>query len=109
VVRTEWDGSEIWLRRKVQIPSDTNLAQPHLVIHHDENAEVYLNGSVLTKLEGHTSDYVLVPLGADATETLRAAMRDGGGEIVLAVHCRQTEGGQYIDVGLVDVREGDGE
>jgi hypothetical protein len=105
VVRTEWDGQEIWLRRKVNIPPDITLHRPHLIIHHDEDAEVSVNGSVLAELDGHTSDYVLVPLSAEAIETLRAAVRDGGGEIVLAAHCRQKEGGQYIDVGLVDVQE----
>jgi hypothetical protein len=105
VVRTEWDGQEIWLRRKVNIPPDVTLARPHLIIHHDEDAEVSINGSVLAKLDGHTSDYALVPLDPQAAESLRAAVRDADGEIVLAVHCRQKEGGQYIDVGLVDVRE----
>ncbi|RMG37889.1 MAG: glycoside hydrolase family 2, partial [Planctomycetota bacterium] len=47
-------------------------------------------------LTGYTTKYVVVPLGKDAASTLRI------GRIVLAVHCRQTVGGQFIDVHLVD-------
>jgi uncharacterized protein (UPF0264 family) len=50
-------------------------------------------------LEGYTTGYVLVPLDAAG----RAALRPGTNS--LAVHVRQTDGGQYIDVGLVELVE----
>ena len=98
VVRAEWNGSDIWLRREFEL-EDTKLNRPYLMIHHDEDAQVYVNGKLLAKLEGYTTSYVRVALDKKG----RAALREGSN--CLAVHCHQTEGGQYIDVGLVDVIE----
>jgi len=60
---------------------------------------VWINGEQAAVLSGYTTGYVLVPVAPAG----RAALRDG--ENLLAVHVRQTRGGQYVDVGLVEVRE----
>jgi len=101
IVRTEWKGSDIWIRREFKLKG-TKLNRPYLMIHHDEDAEVYINGRLVTKLEGYTSSYVRVALDKKG----RAALTEGSN--CLAVHCHQTGGGQYIDVGLVDVIEQSG-
>jgi len=98
VVGTVWNSSGIWLRRTFELES-TKLSRPQLLIHHDEDAEVYINGLLVAKLEGYTSSYVQVRLDEKARKALRV------GSNCLAVHCTQTTGGQYIDVGLVDVKE----
>ncbi len=71
----------------------------NLRIHHDEDAEVYLNGKRVIQLTGYETDYVDVELDQEAAAAVRP------GKNVLAVHCHQTAGGQFIDVGLVDVIE----
>ncbi len=96
VVGTEWSTSEIWIRRTFQLRTPP-VARPHLRIHHDEQAEVYLNGKRIASLDGYTTGYVLLPLSEEAVSAFRK------GANTLAVHCRQTSGGQFIDVGLVDV------
>jgi hypothetical protein len=96
VVRTEWNTPDIWLRRTFEL-DDADLEHPYLRIHHDENAEISINGEPVAKVEGYTVGYVLVPID----EAARGALRPG--KNTLAVHCRQTGGGQYIDVGIVDV------
>ena len=98
VVRTTWDTSDIWIRRSFDLAGKA-FTQPYLSIHHDEDAEVYLNGRLVARLEGYTTSYVQVPLD----EKARAILRSGLNHI--AVHCRQTGGGQYIDIGLVEVIE----
>ena len=98
VVRTEWNTSDIWIRRSFDL-RDGQLVQANLDIHHDEDAEVYLNGRLVAELSGYTTDYTLLSLDGEA----RAALKPGRN--VLAVHCRQTGGGQYIDVGLSEVLE----
>ncbi len=96
VVGTEWKGPDIWLRRSFPWKR-ARLEQPSLIVHHDEDAEVYLNGRLVGKFSGYTTDYANLP----AKPALGEALVEGRN--VLAVHCHQTEGGQYIDVGLADI------
>jgi hypothetical protein len=97
-VGTTWETSDIWLRRSFELPS-TTLTNPHLRVFHDEDTRIYLNGQVAAELPGANASYTYVPLSASA----RAALRSGRNTI--AVHTHQTRGGQFIDVGLVDVIE----
>ena len=98
VIGTDWKSSDIWLRRTFEL-ENKKLSRPQLLIHHDEDAEVYINGQLIAKLEGYTSSYIRAGLDEKARKALK------GGSNCLAVHCTQTMGGQYIDVGLVDVKE----
>ncbi len=97
IVRTDWKSADIWLRRSFDLEA-ADLNEPFLLIHHDEDAQVYVNGQLVAELKEYTTDYVLVHAG----KKLAAALKPG--KNVLAVHCRQTRGGQYIDVGISDVK-----
>lgn len=98
VVGTEWKSGAIWIRREFSFnPQDDKPT--HLLMHHDEDCEVFVNGVPAAKLSGWTSEYELVPI----SDEVRHALREG--QNVLAVTCRQTSGGQFIDVGLVHVEE----
>ncbi|AQT69112.1 Beta-galactosidase [Anaerohalosphaera lusitana] len=94
VIGTEWRSSDIWMRRTFELDrlAGDELA---LMIHHDEDAEVYLNGKLVKKLSGYVGSYTFVPLPEDASKYLKK------GTNTVAVHCHQTEGGQFIDLGLV--------
>jgi hypothetical protein len=70
-----------------------------LVIHHDDDAEVYLNGSLIETLPGHTRHYRPVLLAQEAHALLQP------GQNCIAIHCRHTSGGQYIDAGLMEIVE----
>ena len=96
-IGTEWTGSDIWIRRGF----DLGKADPGklvLLVHHDEDAEVYLNGVLAAKQAGYVGDYDEVELPAEA----RAALKPAGN--VLAIHCHQTAGGQFIDAGLAELQ-----
>jgi hypothetical protein len=97
-VRTEWKTKDIWLWRVIDLPQES-LKKPHLLMHHDEDAEVYINGVLAAKAPGYTTSYRYFPIAEEAGAALRP------GPNLMAVHCRQTAGGQYIDVGLVDLIE----
>jgi putative heme-binding domain-containing protein len=97
VVRTEWRSPDLWLRRSFTLP-EVNRRALSLSVHHDEDAEIYLNGVLAARLTGFGSDYDEVTISEEA----RAALRSG--QNILAVHCHQTGGGQYIDVGIVEER-----
>ncbi|RLS51959.1 MAG: hypothetical protein DWH91_17840 [Planctomycetota bacterium] len=97
-VRTKWDTPDIWARRTFELKSIDDIQQIGLRIHYDEDTEVYLNGVKIAETHGYTVNYVVVPANAAAKGALKV------GQNLLAVHTHQTGGGQYIDVGLVDIR-----
>lgn len=98
IIGTEWNSTELWLRRHINLPEAGEAWHtPALIIHHDEDAEVYLNGELAVSLKGYTTAYRIVPLPKEAAALLRSGVNH------LAVHVKQTNGGQYIDVGLVDL------
>lgn len=102
VVRTEWSTPEIWIRRAFEPQgAGDGPGQLKLRLHHDEDAEVYLNGQLLARVTGYTTGYRLLSID----EKARSALRPGRN--TLAARCKQTAGGQYLDLGLVRVVERD--
>jgi hypothetical protein len=96
-VRTVWNTPDIWIRRAFTLPRG-RFKNLHLFIHHDEDAQIYLNGVLAAEVKGYLTDYEEVPVRAKALAALKRGVNH------LAVHCHQTTGGQYIDVGLVEIK-----
>jgi hypothetical protein len=93
-VRTSWTSDDIWLRQSFDAEAD-HIQAASLVIFHDEDTEVYVNGQIIWKRGGYTTSYEAF----DVAEALRKALRKGRN--ILAVHTRQTVGGQFIDLALL--------
>ncbi len=98
-IRTKWSSEDIWMRREIELPDalPTNVS---LLMHHDEDTEVYLNGILAHSVTGFTTDYEVFAL----TKEARASLKPG--KNTLAVKCHQSGGGQYIDVTLCEVKPG---
>ncbi|MEI6195889.1 MAG: sugar-binding domain-containing protein [Verrucomicrobiota bacterium] len=96
-VLTEWKTPEIWLRRAFQLPEGFKAPELVLRILHCQGAEVFINGKLAAKCDGSSADYVTQQL----TEEARVALHPG--ENIIAVHCQQIKGKQFIDLGLLRV------
>lgn len=92
--RTAWRTSDIWLRRSFEWDGKAFEAAA-LVAFYDEDTEVYLNGQKIWQHTGYNTSYELFPV----TEAVRQALKPGANQI--AIHTRQTAGGQFIDVALL--------
>jgi hypothetical protein len=97
LVRTEWKTDDIWVRRSFEL-KELPKGEVMLRMHHDEDAEVFINGVLAVKTTGWTTEYTEFPLTAEGRKALKE------GKNVIAIHCHQTTGGQYIDAGLVEER-----
>jgi hypothetical protein len=93
-VNTLWDTSDIWLRWKGEFRPLPAAALVWIDYYHDEDFEVYVNGKMLLRRSGYVSQYQTELL----TDEQRALFVEG--ENTIAVHCHQTVGGQFVDVGF---------
>jgi len=99
IIGTIWHSDDIWLRRDVDLASSSeSYDELEGWFHHDEDAEVYINGVLAVKCAGFTAGYDATPLASAARSAIKT------GKNLIAVHCHQTVGGQYVDFGLVDVQ-----
>jgi hypothetical protein len=96
IIRTEWNTKQIWLRREFTLP-ERQLENPVLWMAYDEDPEVYLNGKLAVRVSGWSIAYEEVEIDPGARATLKP------GRNIMAVHARQTYGGQYIDAGIVEL------
>ncbi len=92
LINSKWDTKEIWMRAQFGLKLlPDSLA---LDLYHDEAVKIYLNGALIYEAKGYTKDYEEILLGAAAVDSLQT------GKNVIAVHCQQSSGGQYVDLAL---------
>ncbi len=96
-IGTWWDVQypRIWIRRVFELGSDLPH-EPMLLVHHDDAAQIYVNGVLAAELSGYQTCYTIVPMRPEAVAALRS------GENVLAATCEDLAGGRHIDVGLIE-------
>ena len=97
VIGTTWNSSDVWIRKKFRLDGMNREMADSLVMlmTHDEDCEIYINGKLLASYEGHDNNYSLV----EFTKTVKDALVYDADNTV-AVHCHQTTGGQFIDLGI---------
>jgi hypothetical protein len=99
-MNTEWHSPDIWIVRKVVLPSD-KLKRPVFRAAYAKNATVYINGvKALDLKRGYMMQYSVIPLSPEAAALLKP------GENTIAIHVEKKPGekpdNQFIDVGLGD-------
>ena len=94
-VRTVWKNKDLWLRTTFRLAAIPKTLR--MTLHHDEDVEVYLNGKLVFQKSGYVSKYQTHDITRESADVLQT------GKNVIAVHCRQTVGGQYIDLSLIHI------
>jgi len=100
-IGTNWTGNDIWLRKSFNPGnlSQDDLNNIHSKIFHDEGTEVYINGVLAFSVTGYVTDYIK----KEISEAAKNAIIMNGNNI-LAAHCHQTWGGQFIDLGIYTLK-----
>ena len=91
--KTIWRSKDLWIRRPF---SFTKLPGQAVVLNlrHDDDVEVYLNGVPIYSVKGSNNRLEQIPLD----QSIAAVWRKGNN--LLAVHCTNTGGDAWLDLGL---------
>ena len=93
-VGTKWTSVDIFFRKTFEYDGG-EIKKGALVILYDEDTEIYVNGQKIFEAEKFITQYQLYSV----TDLLKKALKKGTNTI--AVHTRQSSGGQYIDLALL--------
>jgi hypothetical protein len=93
---TAWTGANVWVRRTVSVKGPLPKGRLALLLWHDDDAEVYLNGKLLLRKRGANSRYEYFVLSDSVRQVLHP------GQNVLAMHCANPQGGAHLDAGLYE-------
>ncbi len=90
---TFWNSADIWIRRSFNW--NDNSTEPYfLKFYHDDNVKVYLNRNLIYEREGWVDQAEYFELD----KAIRKHVKKG--KNLLAIHCRNTAGGQHVDIGI---------
>jgi hypothetical protein len=96
VIRTEYQGGELWLRKKFEFEGEKDDPLYIQAFHQFENeTEFYLNGIKIAQSPEHSNAYTFIELDDKARSLLKT------GENILAVHTKNNGRRAYFDAGLV--------
>lgn len=95
VCKTAWSGgnTDIYVRRKFTLDEIDDKAVYSVNFKHDDVFELYLNGKKVAS-RGNSWNTSGVTVDIDKSILVK-------GENILAAHCHNTEGGAFLDFGLV--------
>lgn len=89
--KTQWKTKDLWLRRSFNLPK-TDFKGLKLKLMNDDDVEVYLNGVKIYDCECFNGKFIYLPVNQKNLKK---------GNNILAVHVKNTGGGQWLDAGLV--------
>jgi hypothetical protein len=94
----EWTTPDIWLRKSFNV-ADLNFENLILNLQHDDDVDVYLNGTLILA-ETFTGGFPAESyLSSEAKNALKLGVN------MLALHCTNSGGGpQFIDAGLIGLK-----
>ncbi|MEI6809317.1 MAG: hypothetical protein WCN95_11405, partial [bacterium] len=91
--RTAWNTPEIYFRQTFEYDGG-GLKNGGLVIRHNDNTDIYVNGEKIVGVRGSRGYYLIL-----VTEELKKALKKGANTI--AVHSHEGGRGQWIDLGIL--------
>ena len=91
---SNWNTSDIWARQEFNC-SNANFDTAAVVIFYDEDTQIYVNGKKIFEVTGYSNSFKIF----EVTEALKKALKNGKNTI--AIHTRQTGGGQRLDAALL--------
>lgn len=92
---TVWTSHDIWARRVFSLQK-MDYNKLFLMIQHDDNAEVYLNGELIYQYAGWLNEFKYIDLDSVIRQNIKP------GKNVLAIHVANTGGGAYLDAGIYE-------
>ncbi len=97
-IGTEWLSSEMWTRRTFTLAALPEGAAVYLVFSHDDDFELYLNGTQVVNTGRRARSQVM--------QEIDPALLNADGNNVIATHCLDRGGLAYTDYGIyVENRE----
>jgi hypothetical protein len=89
---TSWDTKEIWVRREFTLPSVNPDTELYLTYSHDDDFELYLNGTQIVNTGNRAKSNVTVKLDK--------GLINSQGKNIIAAHCLDRGGLAYVDFGI---------
>ncbi|HEY9487290.1 MAG TPA: DUF5127 domain-containing protein, partial [Chryseosolibacter sp.] len=89
---TRWETKEIWVRREFNMPVVNQDSQLYLIYSHDDDFELYLNGTQIVNTGNRAKTNIIVKLDKSLLNT--------DGKNIIAAHCLDRGGLAYVDFGI---------